>query len=97
MVESLLANKLDLAWVDSEHLAQARSLSNGGVIPIVQRADDATSGRTYQWAVRSGLDSNLRERLADAFLVMNQDETNGSEFLHYQHTSRYMLTLPPVQ
>lgn len=97
LVAALLAGKLDLVWIDSEHLAQARSLSNGSVTPIVQREDDATFSRPYQWVARSGLDDSLRERLADAFLVMNQDETNGSEFLHYQHTNRYIPALPPAQ
>jgi phosphonate transport system substrate-binding protein len=41
VVEGLANNKLDLAWLGGFTYVQARIRSNGGVVPIVQRAEDA--------------------------------------------------------
>ena len=41
VVEGLASNKLDLAWLGGFTYVQARLRSNGGVVPIVQRAEDA--------------------------------------------------------
>jgi phosphonate transport system substrate-binding protein len=41
VVEGLATNKLDLAWLGGFTYVQARLRTNGGVIPIVQRAEDA--------------------------------------------------------
>jgi phosphonate transport system substrate-binding protein len=40
VVEGLATNKLDLAWLGGFTYVQARLRTNGGVIPIVQRAED---------------------------------------------------------
>ena len=42
VVEGLASNKIDLAWLGGFTYVQARIRSNGGVVPIVQRAEDAT-------------------------------------------------------
>jgi phosphonate transport system substrate-binding protein len=42
VVEGLATNKLDLAWLGGFTYVQARLRTNGGVVPIVQRAEDAT-------------------------------------------------------
>ncbi len=42
VVEGLATNKLDLAWLGGFTYVQARLRTNGGAIPIVQRAEDAT-------------------------------------------------------
>jgi len=99
LVDSLLARELDLVWIDGSHLVQARSRSNDGIMPIVQRAEDGLSipeseiappHSTYSWAVRSGLDSDLREKLTDTFLTMHTDRGKGSEILGLQHASRFI-------
>ena len=41
VVEGLATNKLDLAWLGGFTYVQARIRTNGGVVPIVQRAEDA--------------------------------------------------------
>ena len=41
VVEGLATNKLDLAWLGGFTYVQARLRTNGGVVPIVQRAEDA--------------------------------------------------------
>ena len=40
VVEGLASNKLDLAWLGGFTFVQARIRTNGGVVPIVQRAED---------------------------------------------------------
>ena len=90
LVESLVVKELDLVWIDGDHLIQARLRSRDGVMPIVERAGDVAPDRAWRWAVRAGLDTDLREKLTDAFLTMNKDATKGSEFLQSQHASRYI-------
>jgi phosphonate transport system substrate-binding protein len=41
VVEGLATHKLDLAWLGGFTYVQARLRTNGGVVPIVQRAEDA--------------------------------------------------------
>jgi len=41
VVEGLATNKLDLAWLGGFTYVQARIRTNGGAVPIVQRAEDA--------------------------------------------------------
>jgi len=41
VVEGLATNKLDLAWLGGFTYVQARLRTNGGAVPIVQRAEDA--------------------------------------------------------
>lgn len=99
LVESLAAKELDLAWVDGAHLIQARLRSKDGVTPIVERAEDdqapsapaaANPDHAYRWVIRAGLDTDLQEKLTDAFLTMHTDKAKGSEFMQYQHASRYI-------
>jgi ABC-type phosphate/phosphonate transport system substrate-binding protein len=102
LVESLLFKELDLVWIDGARLAQARSLSKDGVMPIAQREEDQLAsplsvgtppGRAYSWAVRAGLDNGLRQKLTDAFLTMNADGGKGTAILVNQHTSRFVPAL----
>jgi ABC-type phosphate/phosphonate transport system substrate-binding protein len=97
LVEALLANKLDMVWIDDPHLTQARDHSNYGVMAIAQLADgkpaasgSAPSNQVYSWTVRTDMDAALRQKLADVFLTMHQDSGKGSEFMLYQHISRYV-------
>lgn len=80
LVESLLFKELDLVWIDGARLALARSKSHGGVAAIVQRKGEVfvlstsvgePSDQTYSWAIREGLDAELRQKLTDAFLTMS--------------------------
>ena len=41
VVEGLATNKIDLAWLGGFTYVQARLRTNGGVVPLVQRAEDA--------------------------------------------------------
>ena len=41
VVEGLVTNKIDLAWLGGFTYVQARLRTNGGVVPLVQRAEDA--------------------------------------------------------
>jgi phosphonate transport system substrate-binding protein len=41
VVEGLATNKLDLAWLGGFTYVQAKLRTNGGAVPIVQRAEDA--------------------------------------------------------
>ncbi len=41
VVEGLATNKIDLAWLGGFTFVQARLRTNGGAVPIVQRAEDA--------------------------------------------------------
>src|SRR5215471_1773538 len=41
VVEGLATNKIDLAWLGGFTYVQARHRTNGGVVPLVQRAEDA--------------------------------------------------------
>ena len=82
LLESLLYKELDLVWIDGARLALARSQSRDGVSSIVQRrgggfvlSADASSDRTYSWAIREGLDAELRQKLVDAFLAMGADSS----------------------
>ncbi len=99
LVESLLFKELDLVWIDGAHLEKARSLSDGGVMPIVGRAEDqrdsmvsvaAPADRRYSWAARSGIDPELKQKLTDIFLTMHTGGGKGMEILGYQHTSRFV-------
>jgi ABC-type phosphate/phosphonate transport system substrate-binding protein len=98
LVDALLADKLDIVWLDGPGLARAQSLSNSGVIPIARRAEQERASAasavkpdgSYRWAVRAGMDGELRQKLTDAFLTMHADNGKGSEFLQYQHVSRYL-------
>ena len=40
VVEGLANNKIDMAWLGGFTFVQARLRTNGGVVPIVQRAED---------------------------------------------------------
>jgi ABC-type phosphate/phosphonate transport system substrate-binding protein len=99
LVESLLFKELDLVWIDGARLAQARSLTNDGVMPIVQREEDeffsplsagTPPDRAYSWVVRAGMDTELRKKLTAAFLTMHTDSGKGKGVLVYQRTRRFV-------
>ncbi|MDX8386096.1 MAG: PhnD/SsuA/transferrin family substrate-binding protein [Gallionella sp.] len=82
MVVSLLYKELDLVWIDGARLALARSQGHDGVLSIVQRGGSGfvrsasvgdSSDPTYSWAIREGLDAELRQKLTDAFLAIGTD------------------------
>jgi len=99
LVETLLFKELDLVWIDGTRLARARTLSNDGITPIVQRAEDQLVSPlsvgtppdfVYSWAVRAGLDVELRQKLTNAFLTMDADNDKGRGILVYQRASRFV-------
>lgn len=47
LVEALLDNKLDMAWLDGFHFVSAKARSNEGVIPLVQRAEDEATRSVF--------------------------------------------------
>ncbi len=82
MVESLLYKELDLVWVDGARLALARAQGHDGVLSIVQRVGGGfvasspngdSSDRSNSWAIREGLDTELRQKLIDAFLEISSN------------------------
>lgn len=40
LVDALVGNKLDMAWIDGAHFIQASARSHDQIIPLVQRAED---------------------------------------------------------
>lgn len=40
LLDALVGNKLDLAWIDGAHFIQAKTRSHDQVMPLVQRAED---------------------------------------------------------
>lgn len=51
VVEGLATHKIDLAWLGGFTFVQARIRTNGGAVPIVQRAEDEvfTSSSSCRW------------------------------------------------
>lgn len=47
LVEALLANKLDIVWMDGFSFIRAQARSGGQVVPLVERAEDAHSSSVF--------------------------------------------------
>ena len=72
VVEGLATNKLDLAWLGGFTYVQARMRTNGGAVPIVQRAEDAKF--TSRFIVPA---NSTAKTLADSFLISTLTPPNG--------------------
>jgi phosphonate transport system substrate-binding protein len=46
----------------------------------------------YNWTVHAGLDPNIRQKLTDAFLALDQNDSQGKEILALQRASRFVPT-----
>ncbi|MGZ5713426.1 MAG: phosphate/phosphite/phosphonate ABC transporter substrate-binding protein, partial [Caldimonas sp.] len=82
VVEGLATNKLDLAWLGGFTYVQARIRTGGGVVPIVQRAEDAKF--TSRFIVPA---SSTAKTLADlkgkTFAFGSPSSTSGSLMPRY--------------
>lgn len=47
LVDALISNKLDMVWIDGANFIRAKARSNGQVIPLVQRAEDANTRSVF--------------------------------------------------
>jgi ABC-type phosphate/phosphonate transport system substrate-binding protein len=99
LVEALISHKLDMVWIDGLNLARAKSRSNDQVIPLVQREEGektpsvfiTTPGyNDYTWTVRADMDVNLRQKLTDAFLALDENNGQDKEILDLQRASKFI-------
>jgi ABC-type phosphate/phosphonate transport system substrate-binding protein len=97
LVDALLGHQLDLVRIDDSYLARAQVRSNGRVIALVQREKPSDDGSEaiaapgdYIWAVRTDMDSNLREKLTDAFLSLSRNSSQGRDILDLQQARRFI-------
>jgi ABC-type phosphate/phosphonate transport system substrate-binding protein len=97
LVDALLGHQLDLVRIDDSYLARAQVRSNGRVTALVQREKPSDDGSEaiaapgdYIWAVRTDMDSNLREKLTDAFLSLSRNSSQGRDILDLQQARRFI-------
>ena len=99
LVEAFVYHELDIVWIDDFNLARAKSRSNDQIIPLVKReADESTRSaftttpghEDYTWSVRSDMDADLRQKLTDAFLELNQNNAQDKWILDLQRASRFI-------
>ncbi len=82
VVEGLATNKLDLAWLGGFTYVQARLRTNGGVVPIVQRAEDAKF--TSRFIVPAGSTAKtLADLKGKTFAFGAPSSTSGSLMPRY--------------
>jgi phosphonate transport system substrate-binding protein len=82
VVEGLATNKLDLAWLGGFTYVQARLRTNGGVVPIVQRAEDATFTSRFIVPVNSTA-KTLADLKGKTFAFGAPSSTSGSLMPRY--------------
>src|SRR5450432_1845057 len=82
VVEGLANNKLDLAWLGGFTYVQARIRSNGGVVPIVQRAEDAKFTSRFIVPVGSTA-KTLADLKGKTFAFGSPSSTSGSLMPRY--------------
>ena len=82
VVEGLATNKLDLAWLGGFTYVQARLRTNGGVVPIVQRAEDAKFTSRFIVPVDSGA-KTLADLKGKTFAFGAPSSTSGSLMPRY--------------
>jgi len=99
LVESFANHEIDLVWIDGVNLARTRSRSNEQIIPLVRREANENTRSVlsaapvhddYTWAVRAGMDADLRQKLTDAFLALNRNSAQDKEILDLQRASRFV-------
>ena len=72
-----------------------RMLANGEADPGKLRVFHTTPGyHDYNWTVHADMDSNLRQKITDAFLSMDRRIGIEKEILQVQRASRYISTIP---
>jgi phosphonate transport system substrate-binding protein len=77
VVEGLATNKLDLAWLGGFTYVQARLRTNGGVVPIVQRAEDAKFTSRFIVPISSTA-KTLADLKGKTFAFGSPSSTSGS-------------------
>jgi len=82
VVEGLATNKLDLAWLGGFTYVQARLRTNGGVVPIVQRAEDANFTSRFIVPVNSTA-KTLADLKGKTFAFGAPSSTSGSLMPRY--------------
>jgi phosphonate transport system substrate-binding protein len=82
VVEGLATNKLDLAWLGGFTYVHARLRTNGGVVPIVQRAEDATFTSRFIVPVSSTA-KTLADLKGKTFAFGAPSSTSGSLMPRY--------------
>jgi phosphonate transport system substrate-binding protein len=82
VVEGLATNKLDLAWLGGFTYVQARLRTNGGVVPIVQRAEDATFTSRFIVPLNSSA-KTLADLKGKTFAFGAPSSTSGSLMPRY--------------
>ncbi len=82
VVEGLANNKLDLAWLGGFTYVQARIRTNGGVVPIVQRAEDAKFTSRFIVPVGSTA-KTLADLKGKTFAFGSPSSTSGSLMPRY--------------
>jgi phosphonate transport system substrate-binding protein len=82
VVEGLATNKLDLAWLGGFTYVQARIRTNGGAIPIVQRAEDATFTSRFIVPINSTA-KTLADLKGKTFAFGAPSSTSGSLMPRY--------------
>ena len=82
VVEGLATNKLDLAWLGGFTYVQARLRTNGGAVPIVQRAEDATFTSRFIVPVNSTA-RTLADLKGKTFAFGAPSSTSGSLMPRY--------------
>jgi ABC-type phosphate/phosphonate transport system substrate-binding protein len=90
LVDALRAKKLDMVWIDGFHLIQAKTRSNGQVIPLVRREQDAKMQSDYTWTVRADMDPDLRQKLTEAFLELDRSNGQDREILDLQRVVKFI-------
>ena len=82
VVEGLVTNKIDLAWLGGFTYVQARLRTNGGVVPIVQRAEDAKFTSRFIVPVNSTA-KTLADLKGKTFAFGAPSSTSGSLMPRY--------------
>jgi phosphonate transport system substrate-binding protein len=82
VVEGLATNKIDLAWLGGFTYVQARIRSNGGVVPIVQRAEDQVFTSKFIVPLDSPANS-LADLKGKTFVFGAPSSTSGSLMPRY--------------
>ncbi len=82
VVEGLASNKLDLAWLGGFTYVQARLRTNGGAMPIVQRAEDAIFTSRFIVPVDSTA-KTLADLKGKTFAFGSPSSTSGSLMPRY--------------
>jgi ABC-type phosphate/phosphonate transport system substrate-binding protein len=99
LVEALLANKLDMVWIDGPGLDLARQRSDGRVVALVRCEEEKSlspvsntmpSHADYTWAVRSDMDAKLRQKLTDAFLALDRRSGEDRAILDLQRVGKFV-------